>query len=69
MSWWPIIVYGFAALIAVRVLFALMIQHRRRHLQRLQDEELARREAEAEAATVAEESPDPPTPTRRPAAA
>ena len=48
MSWWPITVYGIAALLGLRTLFALMIQHRRRHLERLIAEENARREAEAQ---------------------
>jgi hypothetical protein len=49
MSWWSITVYSFAALLAVRTLFALMLHHRREHLQRLMDEETQRQEAEAAA--------------------
>ena len=54
MSWWPITVYSIAALLAVRMLFSLMIQHRKRHLQRLMDEDAERRAAEADAAAAAE---------------
>jgi len=47
MSWWPITVYSVAALFGLRTLFALMVQHRRRHLNELKDAEMTRRAAEA----------------------
>jgi hypothetical protein len=35
MSWWSLVVYGLAAVWAVRTLLTLMVQHRRRHLAQL----------------------------------
>jgi hypothetical protein len=46
MSWWSIAVYSVAALVGLRTLFALMAQHRRRHLNQLIEAETARQEAE-----------------------
>lgn len=55
MSWWTIGIYGGAAVLAVQGLLALMVAYHRSTLQKLMDDEIARREAEAaEAAAQAE---------------
>uniref|UniRef100_A0A7C4QPJ0 CcmD family protein n=1 Tax=Schlesneria paludicola TaxID=360056 RepID=A0A7C4QPJ0_9PLAN len=36
--WWSLLVYGIAALWGLRLLFALMAQHRRQYLEKLHAE-------------------------------
>ncbi|MFO0918828.1 MAG: hypothetical protein U0872_10995 [Planctomycetaceae bacterium] len=44
MSSWTILIYAAAAVMAVQSLLALMTAHRKRTVQRLMNEELARRD-------------------------
>lgn len=55
MSLWSLTVYGIAAALAVQGLLALLLQHRRQFLRRLQETEIQRREAEAAAQSAQEE--------------
>jgi len=59
MSWWPITIYSLAALVALRTLFALMTQHRRRYLNQLIEAETARRETEGPSAESPSTQSDP----------